>query len=128
MVDGCCYFDSKPFREFLILYAEILDSLLLLDFLEEHGKSVSFYDISTESVCFQQILLVSWCVVLLLHIHIKLRSTFPRNFIEPLLLLDPLLIHCFSSSNIFDICISRLNGRRCQELLYCSSLGNLRIC
>jgi hypothetical protein len=48
---GCSNLNSQPLREFLVLYAEILDGLFLLDFLEEFGEAIALDNISTESAC-----------------------------------------------------------------------------
>lgn len=48
MVDGCCNLDSQPLSKFLVLDAEILDSLLVLDFLEEFREAIAFYNLTTE--------------------------------------------------------------------------------
>ena len=50
MVDGGSHFDAQPLGEFLILHGEILDGLLLFDFLEKLREAVTFNDISPEPV------------------------------------------------------------------------------
>lgn len=50
VIDGGCNFDTQPFGELLVLEREILDLLLLFDFCEEFGETVSFDDVSAESV------------------------------------------------------------------------------
>lgn len=48
MIDCGCDFDSEPLSELLVLDAQILDCLFLLDFLEEFGEAVAFDNISAE--------------------------------------------------------------------------------
>ena len=48
VVDGGGHLDAQPFGELLILDAEVLDRLLLLDLLEKHGEPVTLYDVLSE--------------------------------------------------------------------------------
>ncbi len=48
MVDGGSYLYPQPLGEFLVLYAEVLDRLLLLYLLEEHREAVALDDVLPE--------------------------------------------------------------------------------
>lgn len=49
MINCRCDFDPQPFGKFLVLYAQILDSFLILDLFEKLSEAVAFYNIPTES-------------------------------------------------------------------------------
>lgn len=48
MVDSSGDFNAQPFRELLVLDAEILYSFLLFNFLEELGEAIAFDNITAE--------------------------------------------------------------------------------
>lgn len=49
MVDSSRDLDPQPFREFLVLNAQILDRVLVLDLFEELCEPVALNDIAPES-------------------------------------------------------------------------------
>lgn len=63
----------------------------------------------------------------LLHVLVKLGSSFPGNLVESLLLLNTFLVHLLPAQNVLDIIIRRIDVVMVKELLHRLGVGDLRI-